>query len=1341
MVLYLYRHIVLLLSYQHKREKLERMGETLNIVFHRQEDGTYEVQAKESRSSRIVRDKFIPPYTGRQLSALQKKLGSLDSRDEELREIGQRLFAALCCLEPSTSSLPRLVSEQSVPGMVRAVIQRTLKRRGTVALTLSFGPGCEEFIRYPWELLHNGDHFLLVSGVFTLSRILLRPDTAIGCELPVHPPFRLLYISACPSDCVALETERSFEAMEQALQPLIDSGQLFLDRLEPPTFSQFVRYLNAYGGASMLNDSDTTIPCYAIHFDGHGAYGRLCPDDACGKMNAPDTRKCEQCQAPLTREQAQTYLCFCDEDGSNRFVDTHSLRNVLLSSDVRLAVFAACDTAAIAGAEKATGNTQKNRSSTSSRLTGSSRPAVDATLATALVTAQVPAVVAMPFSLQDDLSPTFVYHFYEALAGGRAIEEALARARQALLSMQQKSWFVPVLYRLVAEGEEAPVPFLITEEAMQKVAHPLAHLGPPANFVGRERELQDFDKLLTRLTGGNGNDFKNVLDTHSSMRSTQRTHHVALTGPAGIGKSAVALEVVRCNRDTFQGGIIGVSLQNGKLFSDAIAEIALALHLPVRTATSVDAMSRARQVQNTLRALASRELPCLLLLDSFEEIKDRVELESWLRFLSALPQEVIVLVTSRLNPQNMQVEGMLHCSWYEYHLNRMTNDDLLNLFSVLASESGLDQHIHLENPRQQQVLREICKLLDGSPLGAELIFGTARSINGRIYTPEAATRSLEEVRDDLRTSSLAGMQAVLEVSYNRLTAHARLLLSYLAAFQLPFNREQILLLVSSNVHLPPQEYLHVSSLPGSKDLIEDEATPVSLQRHWRAARDELVQASFMQFDSQVYTIHSQVRHFALAHLSLEEKRRVHRVVAAYYTNLVKPTQEELLAAFEHNEAAGEADDLREATAIAVRAVRVWGSRGFSSELLAIVRRAALHAARLNDQVAEGQIQACLGALSRQAGHYVEAQAYLGSSLALLRLYASTDDVAWTLYELARLASENGDVVQALNYAQEAREAFQNSANRRGEAWIQVVMGEVFLSSDRYAEAKMAFSQSLQAFQDLDEQEGQAASLYGRGKVAAIHGEYRPALQDYSSAQSRFTALQSHTNLAWVLLNTGLVQLAVGELELAEKLCSEANALFQGLGIVRGKARALCAIGDILLQKQQFSPAREYYEEAQALLTPEGNRLDSAHVFLSSGALWLALGEYLEAKDMYERAAVLSRSQGAQLLYARALCGSGDVARILTHFPHAEQCYKEAQQIVTDLELPAEQSLVLFHLGMLREAEQQYTDALHCWHFAYTLAKQQGLPLGTQIQQHIESIVLTHHLEEEYAARVKQDIVS
>ena len=118
------------------------MGETLHLLFRRRENGAFELQVRENWSGRAVSGSFVPPYTGRQLNALHKKLNKFNNSIPDLRDIGYRLFLALCGSEtPGTSR--RELSEQSVQAMLRSVIQRTLRRRGTVALTFSFAPDCD----------------------------------------------------------------------------------------------------------------------------------------------------------------------------------------------------------------------------------------------------------------------------------------------------------------------------------------------------------------------------------------------------------------------------------------------------------------------------------------------------------------------------------------------------------------------------------------------------------------------------------------------------------------------------------------------------------------------------------------------------------------------------------------------------------------------------------------------------------------------------------------------------------------------------------------------------------------------------------------------------------------------------------------------------------------------------------------------------------------------------------------------------------------------------------------------------------------------------------------------
>jgi tetratricopeptide (TPR) repeat protein len=1317
-----------------ERERHLSMAETLNLLFQKREDATFELQVKGSWAGKFVSGSFVPPYTSRQLNTLLKRLNNPESDQQELREVGYRLFLALCGVQrPGVNK--RETGEQMVETALRTVIQRTLRRRATVALTLCFGPGCEEFVRYPWELLHNDEHFLLASGVFTLTRAILRPDMPAGCSLPVYPPVRLLYIGASPTDCPALETERSFEALERGLARLVDDGVLLIDRLDPPTFDELVRYLTSVGGVNNFEDQDTPIPCYAIHFDGHGAYGRLCPAEDCDALNDATAQRCRVCDTPLKSVKAQTYLCFCDDAGRSRLIDTQTLRELLVSSDVRLAVFSACETATVSGTDGRQSEERRNA-------------VVDTTLATALLMAQVPAVVAMPFSLQDDLSPTFMYHFYDDLANGRTLEGALARARQAMLPLSKAhGWFVPVLYRDVVTGDEGPVAFVASsdEKERDEHEHPLAHLGASPTFVGREQELAALSTLLDRVlesvdhtSSANGQS-----GTHGALknqRARSGTHHIALTGPAGIGKSELAFEVVRCTQEKFPGGIIGVSLEGGKALGDALIEIAHALHLPTKTMRSVDIGQRERVVLNALRVMANRHLPCLLLLDSFEEVQEGAEVGGWYRFLCSLSEEVIVLLTSRFNPATVAVLEGATCRWLEFPVGKMSGQDLLKLFAELASHSGLNERLHLGDDYQQGLLKEISTLLDGYPLGAQLIFGAARNIHGKFYAPEAATRSLEEVRDELRENVPEGIWSVLDIAYRRLPQEAQQLLPYLSAFKLPFSREQIIMLVAP-------ETLHITRISGYLEksgasvlrqgpietlgVQRGSGVPVELQQNWRAARDALVQAAFIQFDGRVYSIHAQVRNYALTHLSAEERQRAQRVVASYYSNLPQPSPYEWFAAFEHLEDAGEPQDLQLAIRLAVRAARTLRGRGYPAELQAILHRAENYALLVNDRPGEGQIQSCLGAILRRMGKYAEAVGCLTRSLTLHREQNERDEAAWALYELAMLFREEGHLQQAYQHAQEAQSLFQEAGDTNGEAWVQLVLGEVSRGYGRYSEALGYFQQALNSFRNMPNNEGYPSALRDLGSVHEALGDYAEALTDYEEALRIFQALDSRYWQAWVMADQSVVYLDQGKFDLAEQCASQALEIFREEGARRGEGWTIRALGDIARKRRRFADARSYYSEAMAIFANLGNRIDLARVSNARGAISFAEGALLSAKEHYEHALAIAQEQGTLQIKGRALRGLGDVMRALHQQSEAERSYREALAIAIELNTPAERCAALHHLGQLYYEQQNYPGTLETWVQAFACDRRVGHSERVALKERIDHLVQQQQLEQVY----------
>ena len=111
-------------------------------------------------------------------------------------------------------------------------------------------------------------------------------------------------------------------------------------------------------------------------------------------------------------------------------VDAEQLGINLRGQQVRLAVLAGCETGRRKGLSVWSG------------------------IAPALTKVDIPAVVANQYSIKDTSAIAFSERFYQALAGGLPIEDAVAAGRLAVYNQdpEGRDWGVPVLYLRAANG-------------------------------------------------------------------------------------------------------------------------------------------------------------------------------------------------------------------------------------------------------------------------------------------------------------------------------------------------------------------------------------------------------------------------------------------------------------------------------------------------------------------------------------------------------------------------------------------------------------------------------------------------------------------------------------------------------------------------------------------------------------------------------------------------------------------------------------------------------------------------------------------------------------------------
>lgn len=305
---------------------------------------------------------------------------------------------------------------------------------------------------------------------------------------------------------------------------------------------------------------------------------------------------------------------------------------------------------------------------------------------------------------------------------------------------------------------------------------PSEHLpGRVSSFVGRTADLRALEELF------------------------DHTRLLTLTGPGGTGKTSLALELSRRRAEGFADGAWYVDLQAVRDPDMVRSEVATALSLLDGPAGPA--------ADRLLAYVAEQEL--LLLIDNFEQVLDAAPLVAEL--IAASPRSKVV-VTSRMalrlsSEQEFSVQPL---GW------RPQDDgeegEAVRLFVERARRARPDLAL---DATTLDVVREICRLVDGLPLAVELCASRAAALPvtvirdrlaGRLSLPGSGPRDLP---DRQRT-----IESTVAWSHDLLDEPLKVLFACLGVFRESFDYDQ------AETICGPSDRLGVDVLDGLVQLAE-----------------------------------------------------------------------------------------------------------------------------------------------------------------------------------------------------------------------------------------------------------------------------------------------------------------------------------------------------------------------------------------------------------------------------------------------------------------------------------------------------------------------------------------
>ncbi len=252
-----------------------------------------------------------------------------------------------------------------------------------------------ELARLPWEFLHEGktesDHLSLSKRTPVVRHL----QVALPIEsLILKPPIRLLgMVGARHGLDVAAEQQRMAQAIEHLTLTDQGRGTIQLSWVEGHTWRA-------------LSEALDRGPWHVFHFIGHGGYD----------------------------EQTGEGLVWLEKEGEEGVAQRFPARDLgcLLADHptLKLAVLNSC--------EGARGSATNIFSSTGAILASRG----------------IPAVVSMQYAITDGAAIEFSRAFYDSLAGGDAVDEAVSDARQAIKMAlgETVEWGTPVLHMRAKDG-------------------------------------------------------------------------------------------------------------------------------------------------------------------------------------------------------------------------------------------------------------------------------------------------------------------------------------------------------------------------------------------------------------------------------------------------------------------------------------------------------------------------------------------------------------------------------------------------------------------------------------------------------------------------------------------------------------------------------------------------------------------------------------------------------------------------------------------------------------------------------------------------------------------------
>lgn len=958
----------------------------------------------------------------------------------------------------------------------------------------------QELAALPWEFLHNGNDFLVTNRNILISR--LPVEVKRPKSSPLESILRMLVVISSPNDpgIAPLNTELEQEVILEAVDKLHREHKMEIDFTEDATFETIGSY---------LNEKDYHI----VHFTGHGAYNE---------------------------EKHKGYLILETEDGKAREMDNGAISDLFAGRNVKLVVLSACQSGKTSNKE------------------------AYADLASHLARKNIPAVVAMQYSILDFSATKFASIFYQALIN-KPVDLALAEARIVMKNAEKSNgvdFATPVLYLsdpdcLAVSKIKPEAPEIFNKPTMLGDVQVMKK-----GFVGRRREL----RLLQK-------------DFMSDIKRAAIIH-----GFGGMGKTVIATRLALRMNQYFEG-MFAMRCRATTRPEDILNELNAFLNLAgIQQLNQVLYQPVPLKVKTAALAGILNQRRFLIILDNFEDCLDETrsnianpELKEFIQHvLNNTITNTKFIITTRYNFDPL--EGRLTGSIEHISLPELPFPETLWL---------MNNHKELANLETEKK-RKIYKAIGGHPW---TIGQFAR--HAAIETVDGMLLELTPLKKELIDFTL------LDKSYSKLDEKAKKLLLCAAIYQEAVPVEALSWIIGDEKQPSPNINEALAKLINWGLIAKQEAEKETS-----------------------YAMHTLVREFAGQEPEREKLDRKKLLIRAaqYYENLIKTT-ENLWDHLKAREYYYQAEEWEKAANIVFKTFKYLVRWGYIEQIMNLLNQSI----ETTSGTVKAEIMVNLATLYQDLGDWITAVKIYTEVIEIFEKGRSKRNVAVVLFNLGKIKRRQGSYEEAIQLYKQSLKILEELGDKQGISETLLEFGNIYKHQGNYEEAVKQYQQGLKIFEDSRDKIGASKTLGSLGIIYQLQGNYEEATKLFEKSLKIFEDLGDRTNIAIIFHQLGMIYQDEGKYEEAIKLYWQSLKIKEKLGNKSGIASTLHQLGMIHHDQGNYEEAVKLYQQSLKIKQELGEKSGIASTLGQLGRIYeekdedytSAIEKYLNALSIFK----------------------------------------------------------------------------------------------------------------------------